>query len=1010
MKKKRMLILCFLLVSCSLLTVAQKNYIGAYSVPPSAEAAAMARSVNTPVDKYTGVLGIQIPLYTASTGAFNLPVSLAYQAGGIRVGDMATCVGLGWRLAAGGKITRIVKHYPDEQGFSALTNNQGSVANNLASWTSGNFESRLKDLDTEPDLFYYEIPGRSGMFVINHDQKVCMLPYQPVKVEWINKNYFVLTDENGIKYVFGENNRDLTQSTVNEENSSKTISFTSTWHLERICFLNNDVITFEYESGSDYGFSVNNTRFMVNYHHVVDDDPKKHFLTEIAGTFNLDTRVQIKSPKYLERITWKGGELVFKNSGGRLDTPEMFKLDEIEIYDYSKKYLKSICFDYSHFLNKALKLDAIYESASGKRLAIHQFEYYTDKHLPDKNSLDFDHWGFYNGAQNIRKYPAISILSGELKGDDHSPVLEYARANTIKRIYYATGGYKEFDYELNTTAGGGKVGGLRIRQIKEKKASDEDVLVTSYVYSDLHDRQGGECFNNQPEYKYLLSYAPREKKIRGTKVWYKMYIVAVTARPLLSLSDINGTIVGYPKVKEIAPNGGYTIDYFDAYSVAPDELHRTYDVIGKKYLSFQNLHTTNTSKFWERGRLRKRINYDAGGNEVSRQVIGYKPQSGAKQEVNGFIPYYSGEGMVMGNGVDLRIPLIGVYKWISQPVLTDTVVITGKDKPAVSTIYKYHPDYLLPVEIETKSAVDRLTYKTIIKYPFHFTGIQAYNVPQAQAIKSMNQNHVLNIPIETIHYRNGKVVGGKIQEYKHIFISPNLSYVVPAQTRILKITAPLDSYSGFTITGQGEVYVDPHYEITDVMDNYDRNGNLLQLRTLNGNPRSVIYGYNNTATVAMVENASVNVTDKRQNEVFYTSFEDNREAVNLPTAKSGTKAFKGVFRMALDNFKPGPYRLSYWKSVNGRDWNKVSLFFTVAPPTTYYNVGEALFYIDELRLLPEDAGMTTSTYLPGVGKSSETDRNGQTTYYEYDVFGRLVRVMDNERRLLKEYEYTILNN
>lgn len=49
--------------------------------------------------------------------------------------------------------------------------------------------------------------------------------------------------------------------------------------------------------------------------------------------------------------------------------------------------------------------------------------------------------------------------------------------------------------------------------------------------------------------------------------------------------------------------------------------------------------------------------------------------------------------------------------------------------------------------------------------------------------------------------------------------------------------------------------------------------------------------------------------------------------------------------------------------------------------------------------------MTTYTYLPGIGITSQTDVNGNTTYYEYDSLGRLVTIKDNERHLLKKYEY-----
>ena len=56
--------------------------------PPSPEAAAMMRSINIPVSHYTGTASINIPFYTISAGGVQVPVSLGYQASGIKVKDM----------------------------------------------------------------------------------------------------------------------------------------------------------------------------------------------------------------------------------------------------------------------------------------------------------------------------------------------------------------------------------------------------------------------------------------------------------------------------------------------------------------------------------------------------------------------------------------------------------------------------------------------------------------------------------------------------------------------------------------------------------------------------------------------------------------------------------------------------------------------------------------------------------------------------------------------------------
>ena len=61
--------------------------------------------------------------------------------------------------------------------------------------------------------------------------------------------------------------------------------------------------------------------------------------------------------------------------------------------------------------------------------------------------------------------------------------------------------------------------------------------------------------------------------------------------------------------------------------------------------------------------------------------------------------------------------------------------------------------------------------------------------------------------------------------------------------------------------------------------------------------------------------------------------------------------------------------------------------------------------IDELRLYPGDASMMTMTYLPLVGVSSQSDVNGRITYYEYDAFGRLVLIRDQDQNIIKKVAY-----
>jgi YD repeat-containing protein len=58
------------------------------------------------------------------------------------------------------------------------------------------------------------------------------------------------------------------------------------------------------------------------------------------------------------------------------------------------------------------------------------------------------------------------------------------------------------------------------------------------------------------------------------------------------------------------------------------------------------------------------------------------------------------------------------------------------------------------------------------------------------------------------------------------------------------------------------------------------------------------------------------------------------------------------------------------------------------------------------------SAVTAFTYKPLVGMTSATDANGQTIYYVYDAFGRLIESyrMDNGvKRVLESYKYHYQN-
>lgn len=136
---KYLLLSGFLLLAASsfgqLPTLAQRPEVLQNVIPPSPNASSLGKYADWPVSLYTGVPEINIPLYELKGHSLSVPVSVSYHASGIKVGETASSMGLGWALNGGGVITRSVRGLPDEAGggYWQLRANY----NNPGDWTSG---------------------------------------------------------------------------------------------------------------------------------------------------------------------------------------------------------------------------------------------------------------------------------------------------------------------------------------------------------------------------------------------------------------------------------------------------------------------------------------------------------------------------------------------------------------------------------------------------------------------------------------------------------------------------------------------------------------------------------------------------------------------------------------------------------------------------------------------------------------------------------------------------------
>jgi hypothetical protein len=132
------------------------------------------------------------------------------------------------------------------------------------------------------------------------------------------------------------------------------------------------------------------------------------------------------------------------------------------------------------------------------------------------------------------------------------------------------------------------------------------------------------------------------------------------------------------------------------------------------------------------------------------------------------------------------------------------------------------------------------------------------------------------------------------------------------------------------------------------------------------------------------------------NEYFFEGFEENISATS-GSAHTGNMYYNGNYTVNYSPPNSRSYLIQYWNLVGGI-WN-----FNELP----YSAGMVLTGpVDDIRVFPVDALMTSYTYNPLVGKTSETDPSGKSVSYLYDGLNRLNLVKDNDGSILKKNCYT----
>ena len=464
---------------CSLLIWGQNTdcyYPNDYSIiPPSPEVASLMKHIDFPMATFTGQPVVNLPIYTIKEGTLEVPISISYHGGGIKVNELSGYIGIGWSLNAGGCISRSVHGLPDElnkeplHGLFHLTPNEQKMRDstlarinifNPIQFYSYALPSRYCNafnagrVDMANDIFNFNFLGHSGTFIINPENHHIELRTSsnidiPNRYRNSVAGEYVFVDELQTRYIF--NSPERTRYTyVHDEGyqAVDTIYHYSAWHLDKIISVNGDTVSFHYTEGNRREEWVGTS---YNYTHSTQSDmiPEHIYYTHphtVSYYPQLLTCITTKSIKVDFDYDANEKRIIEISVYRRTATPELVYRYRLNSGERQIGVFKSVSQQFlpvnKRFLNSITQV-----SPQESEIELYSFNYYSDFSENVDYYLAQDHWGYYNGANNNTLLTRTNYYTNS--GANRSPDVSKTKNGVLTSISYATGGTTYLNWEQN---------------------------------------------------------------------------------------------------------------------------------------------------------------------------------------------------------------------------------------------------------------------------------------------------------------------------------------------------------------------------------------------------------------------------------------------------------------------------------------------------------------------------------------------------------------------------------
>ena len=541
-------------------------------------------------------------------------------------------------------------------------------------------------------------------------------------------------------------------------------------------------------------------------------------------------------------------------------------------------------------------------------------------------------------------------------------------------------------------------GGIRVAEIH-----DVDQFNPPIIRKFEYTQEGNVDLSSGVAGSDLKHHAPFTSGSQGSEIFATG--VKAYSHSAFPLSMTQSRPIGYQRVVEKIDGNGETIHKFSSFYDYPDK-------IGLQNNPYEMPLVNKKSYDHKRGKLISKTHKDDLGNVVeSKRVLGYKTLSaGSPVKVWQSFPFIK---FVLEFHNDGGLP---PFLPVTLRETTAFSIESESFKPAYEMDKLFSGDSELGVERSFQyNAFHQLQRRTVMKSNWGFESEEfkyplEYEKPTRE-INALLGKNMIGDPIESVKSVKNGVISGQARKWKI-----NAGEVLLDEILSLETNAPIKNFSH---SEDGITFSESFVKKTKL--GYDQALNINQIEELDQNRRAILWDSSDKLPVCEVQNSL-------PDQISYTSFETQEKggwtymgnAVSSIGSRTGGRYYDlgtgSISKSGIEASSSEKYLLTFWvKRANGsanwyflgqtekldQEWKLIQRIITENRLTIE---GSGL-HLDELRLHPIEAGMTTYTYDPLVGLTSKTDARNYTMYYEYDYMGRLKAIRDDSGQLKEFYEY-----